>query len=83
MSTMLSISGVVVHFSGTSVFSGQPFMSRPLKKDERPFDYFCGWKNKPYLGRGGGQAVSVLAFSSNAPSSNHAGVYNFSGKNCC
>ena len=29
------------------------------------------------LGRGGGQVVSVLAFYSDDPSSNHAEVYNF------
>ena len=32
------------------------------------------------MGRGGGQVVSVLAFSSDDPSSNPAEVYNFSVK---
>ena len=32
------------------------------------------------LGSGGGQVVSVLAFNSDDPSSNHAKVYNFSVK---
>ena len=36
--------------------------------------------NSLYMGRGGGQVFSVLAFYSDDPSSNPAEVYNFSVK---
>ena len=37
----------------------------------------CSTKNDTQAGRGGGQVVSVLAFSSEDPSSNPADVYSF------
>ena len=37
-------------------------------------------KDREFMGRGGGQSVSVLAFYSDDPSSNPAEVYNFSVK---